>query len=157
MHSFIHSLLHEDCCFRTWGFSVMFHFYNFKCWTIFVIIFTLCFYSSYLVLRVRLYIKPSYCIVDSLDWVSYGGFHIYTLEQLPTGSKLLHFHIYFSTVSSLPIITKTYSLVKFMDELIWPRGLIVLRWVAGVHCVHYIGEKDCTVRFATGAIWEIPD
>ena len=30
--------------------------------------------------------------------------------------------------------------------------LIVSRRVAGVHCEHYIGEKDCTARFATGAI-----
>ena len=36
-------------------------------------------------------------------------------------------------------------------------GWIVLRRVAGEHCEHYIGEKDCTARFATGAIWEIPD
>ena len=39
----------------------------------------------------------------------------------------------------------------------WPREVncTVLRWVAGVHCVHYIREKDCSARFATGAIWEI--
>ena len=37
-----------------------------------------------------------------------------------------------------------------------PRG-VVLRRVAGVHCVHYIEQKDCSARFATGAIWEIPD
>ena len=36
-------------------------------------------------------------------------------------------------------------------------GWIVLRRVVGVHCEHYIGEKDCTARFATGALWEIPD
>ena len=23
---------------------------------------------------------------------------------------------------------------------------------SGTHCVHYIGKKDCTARFATGAI-----
>ena len=28
---------------------------------------------------------------------------------------------------------------------------------AAVHCVHYIKQKDCTARFATEAIWEIPD
>ena len=35
----------------------------------------------------------------------------------------------------------------------WPREVncTVLRWVAGVHCVHYIREKDCSARFATGA------
>ena len=33
----------------------------------------------------------------------------------------------------------------------------MLRRLAGVHCVHYIEEKDCTARFATGAISEIPD
>ena len=33
----------------------------------------------------------------------------------------------------------------------------MLRGVAGVHCEHYIGEKDCTTRFATGAILEIPE
>ena len=36
-------------------------------------------------------------------------------------------------------------------------GWIVLRRVAGIHCVHYIKQKACTARFATGAIWEIPD
>ena len=43
--------------------------------------------------------------------------------------------------------------------IIWsgPGGWIVLRRVAGVHCVHYIEQKDCTARFATGGIWEIPD
>ena len=46
-----------------------------------------------------------------------------------------------------------------MEELKWSGtgGWIVLRRVKGVHCVHYIGENDCTARFATGAIWEIPD
>ena len=34
---------------------------------------------------------------------------------------------------------------------------IVLRRVAGVHCVHYIEQKNCTARFGTWAIWEIPD
>ena len=28
-----------------------------------------------------------------------------------------------------------------------------MRRVVGVHCVHYIEEKDFTARFATGAIW----
>ena len=43
--------------------------------------------------------------------------------------------------------------------IIWsgPGGWIVLILLAGVYCVHYIGEKDCTARFATGAIWEIPE
>ena len=36
------------------------------------------------------------------------------------------------------------------NNMDWPRGCMVLRWVAGVHCVHYIGKKDCS--FATGAI-----
>ena len=46
-----------------------------------------------------------------------------------------------------------------MEELIWSGkgGWLVLRRVAGVHYVYYIGEKDCTARFVTGAIWEIPD
>ena len=62
-----------------------------------------------------------------------------------------------------------------MEELIWsgprgwiwsgpggwtwsgPGGWMALRRVASVHCVHYIGEKDCKARFATGAIWEITD
>ena len=50
-------------------------------------------------------------------------------------------------------------IMTFEEELIWsgPGGWIVLRQVAGIHCVNYIGEKDCTARFATWAIWEIPD
>ena len=37
------------------------------------------------------------------------------------------------------------------------KGVNCLRLVAGVHCEHYIEQKDCTARFATGAISEIPD
>ena len=33
----------------------------------------------------------------------------------------------------------------------------MFRQVASVHCEHYIGEKNCTARFATGDIREIPD
>ena len=34
-----------------------------------------------------------------------------------------------------------------------PRGVnCIIRRVVGVRCVHYIEEKDCTARFATGAI-----
>ena len=33
----------------------------------------------------------------------------------------------------------------------------MLRRVAGVHCVHYNEQKDCTARFATGGIGEIPE
>ena len=38
-----------------------------------------------------------------------------------------------------------------MEELKWSGpggGWIVLRRVAGVYCVHYIEQKDCTTRFA---------
>ena len=53
-------------------------------------------------------------------------------------------------------IMDAWMIVRFtpMEELIWssPGGLIVLRRVSAVHCVHYIGEKDCRARFATGAI-----
>ena len=31
-------------------------------------------------------------------------------------------------------------------------GEIVFRRVAGVQCVHYIKQKNCMARFATGAI-----
>ena len=50
--------------------------------------------------------------------------------------------------------------MKTMEKLIiWsgPEGRIVLRQVAGVHCVHYMEQKDSTARFATEAILEIPD
>ena len=29
--------------------------------------------------------------------------------------------------------------------------------VMEIRCVHHIDEKDCTARFATGALWEFPD
>ena len=47
--------------------------------------------------------------------------------------------------------------LKTMEELKWSGtgGLIVLRRLAGVPCVHYIEQKDCTARFATEAIREI--
>ena len=35
----------------------------------------------------------------------------------------------------------------------WPRGVnCIKRLVAGIHCVHYIEQNDCTARFATGAM-----
>ena len=42
---------------------------------------------------------------------------------------------------------------------IWsgPGGWKWLTPLTGIGCVHHIEEKDCTARFATGAIREIPD
>ena len=36
-------------------------------------------------------------------------------------------------------------------------NLIYSSTVVWIRCVHYIEHKDCTARFATGGIWEIPD
>ena len=38
-----------------------------------------------------------------------------------------------------------------------PGGWIWLTPLTGIGCVHHIEEKDCTARFATGGIREIPD
>ena len=34
----------------------------------------------------------------------------------------------------------------------WPKGVNCVKMGGGVHCVHYIEQKNCTARFATGAI-----
>ena len=36
----------------------------------------------------------------------------------------------------------------------WPRGVNCVKTGGGrtVHCVHYIEQKNCTARFATGAM-----
>ena len=38
-----------------------------------------------------------------------------------------------------------------------PCGVNCVKTGVGMRCVHYIEEKGCTARFATGAIGEIPD
>ena len=45
------------------------------------------------------------------------------------------------------------------EEMKWsgPGGWIWFTPVVGIRCAHYIEQKDCTARFATGAIWEFPD
>ena len=46
------------------------------------------------------------------------------------------------------------SWVCTMEELKWSGtgGSICVTPVVGIRCVHYIEEKDCTARFATGGI-----
>ena len=46
-----------------------------------------------------------------------------------------------------------------VEELKWSgTGVsICVTPVLGIRCVHCIEEKDCTARFATGGIREIPD
>ena len=49
-----------------------------------------------------------------------------------------------------------YTMEEYMER---PRGvkLIYCTPLTGIGCLHYFEEKDCTARFATGAIWEFPD
>ena len=62
--------------------------------------------------------------------------------------------------NKLKIMSFTFTMVvRTMEEMERPRGVKMIYAAGGdpFSTVHHIEEKDGTARFATGAIWEIPD
>ena len=96
---------------------------------------------TYLYVRFTCIIGFFVYILSSVSWI-----HRYALSPV-TWTHTVGYSYVLSPVSW----THRYALSP------WGVNCITVRRVVGVHWVHYMEQKDCAARFATRAIWEIPD